>query len=240
MSRKNRTASTTSDIREIIEEEIKNNPKIGFIKNDLFFMKVDANPILFAPLNLLYWLQILLCVPLFLIEKKVLIENDYAFYALIPCILIFILLFVNSICSHFLIYDFKNECFYTISCLLHITQLKIIKSYNISTQNIKRIILQIQNYYAGKKTILYERIILYLNHNIEMVLADFLPCTSYHEITLQRCILFSKCFNVDYKVIGIEKYERMIKSFEDSKKNLPFFIILLIIIALVIIYGILT
>ena len=73
-----------------------------------------------------------------------------------------------------------------------------------------------------------------------MVLAEYMPCTKYHEISMQRCLLFSKCFNVDFQAIGLDVLEKAIKKREKNKKYLPYFLLLLVIIALVIIYQIIT
>lgn len=240
MSKKKIIVRTPSDIREIIEEELKNNQQLGFIKDDLLFMNVDANPILFAPLPFFYCVQVFLLIPLFLMDNKTLIESQYLYYAFVPGFLILFLLLVNSLCSHYLIYDFKNECFYTISCLLEIIQLKILKSYNISSKNIKKIILQVTDSLGTKKIIASDRIFLILNHDIKMVLAEYMPCTKYHEISMQRCLLFSKCFNVDFQAIGLEVLERDKKRREKIKKSISYLLLLLAIIASVIIYEIIT
>ena len=141
MAKKKSIARTSSNIREIIEEEIKNNQQFGFIKDNMLFMNVDSNPILFAPLPFLFWLQIIFLIPIFILDNKTLLEFQFVYFLILPCFLFLFLMLVNSVCSHFLIYDFKNEYFYTISYLLKIIQLKILNSYKISSKNIKKIIL---------------------------------------------------------------------------------------------------
>ena len=73
-----------------------------------------------------------------------------------------------------------------------------------------------------------------------MVLAEYMPCTKYHEISMQRCLLFSKCFNVDFQTIGLDVLERDKKRREKIKKSIHYLHLLLAIIASVIIYEILN
>lgn len=229
---------SSSEIRQIIEEEISKNNALGFLKDNLFFMKVDINSRIYSPMKFLYMIEFILAFPFFF-NIKYFYTKDYLIVIFIPMILCFILFLLYLFCSHYLIYDFANSEFYTSSYLFNVFPLSFIDSNYIKSRKIKKLILETKYVSAGNSAILCDKILVLLNTDVEEELTEIMPSIRYHDISMERCILFSKCFNVDFAVRGeVKEIERIKKSNELGKKFLPYFFILFAIIIIYIIYEI--
>ncbi len=229
---------SSSEIRQIIEEEISKNKALGFIKNNQLFMNVDTNTLLYSPMNFLYFIVGILSIP-FIFNINAVFTKDDLLVIFIPMTLAFILLLIQVFCFHYLIYDFVNSEFYTSSYLFNYFHLSLIDSNFIKSQKIKKLILETKYVSAGKRAILCDKILVLLNTDVEEELTEIMPSIRYHDISMERCILFSKCFNVDFAVRGeVKEIERIKKSNELGKKFLPYFFILFAIIIIYIIYEI--
>lgn len=228
--------SSSIKIREIIEEEINANPELGFIEDNLFFMKVDANPLYYSFANYLNLFIVILTIPIFL-SIKIVPYDVYVFFMSIPLVLILIIVLYHFLCNHYLIYDLNKNLFYSSSILFNGKPLSILDSNYVEAQEIKKIILDINYFNTGRNSFLCDKFIVLLKNNTEEELTTIMPSLKYHEISMERGILFSKCFNVDFSVRGnLKAYEDMKENQKISNELLPIFFIMVIIASLVIFF----
>ena len=205
----------SEEIKDLIKEEISKNESIGFLKDDnLLFMNVYSNSKI-SPYKI-YTLGLL--IPLFIVSliKPLLISSTFL---LIYCIsvaavsIMFSLVETSLACDHFLVYDIKRGCFYTVSYLFGTIPLPFFTSNPIQSDIIKKIILSPQY----DRQFLYERIIISTNDEKEIELVGLMEAGKYHDKSMSRCDLFSKCFNVDFNYRG--NLEEKTKEIEDIKRK---------------------
>ncbi len=220
------------ETRQIITDEIKKHKTIGFVKdNTLLYMDVENNSNIYKPFKfvaLFSGLILLLIVKIDFLSKYIANYEVYVFSA--PIVIMLLIFFIGALCKNFLIYDFKKNCFYTLSNLFGRIPLPFLNTKSIDSNKIKKIILETKYEYTGSNRTLNEKIIVLTSDNKEIELTEIMSTGQYHDILMARCDLFSRIFNVDFAVRGeLKEVENDKKLVLERNENLILLLIIIVV-----------
>ena len=240
---------SSSEIRQIIEEEIRKNPNIGFIKNDDFFIEISIN----SRFNNYYQFIVLsipcLIIPEFLLMDKLGPKSIFSKILFIfnPLTLMFFCFIISLLFKHYLVFNLNNYEFKTSTYYLNKYHLPSLDSNFIDSREIKRILLETDIHYhykSGKSC--SDLIKITLNDDTEKELFDRQQLVSNkinskysHKTAIEICLLFSKCLNIEFEDrSNLKEIEEHEKKVEKSISLLPyvyasFFILIIFILYLI-------
>lgn len=225
------------EIKQIIIKEIEKDKSIGILKGDLFFMDVEFN----NKINSYTYILITICIFLLLFSKivyKILIKlfpSSILFCYLFILYVVFpVALIIPSLSKNYLVYDIKNSYFYTLSYLLNLIPLPFSLTNYVVIRGIKNIVLQTESVSGGelmKKGGMFicDRIIAIYDDYTEVALTHYMQSKDYHKVLINRCNLFSKCFNIDFVAKGNNLIIEEQKRLEKLQKYEPFIFIIVLI-----------
>ena len=191
---------STEQIVKIIEEAIKENPKIGFIYNDKLYMQTTNN----AYIN---EYNLYLIIPFILLFVFGRVLTSRIFFLILTGYFIFLLIlqcFLYLTCYHYIVFDYNNNQFYTVSLLFN--YFEFASSSYIKDKEIKKVCLTtfLKNDDVGiyNKEI-FDRISFLTsdtlrNEEINFWLDGIYKYRKIHNTLMKRCKLLSECLDKEF------------------------------------------
>ena len=240
---------STSEIRQIIEEEISKNPNIGFIKNNDFFVEISMNSE-FNKYNYIIVISIaFLIIPDFFLIDKLGPDNIFSKIIFIfnPLTLMFLCLIFSLFFKHYLVFNINNYEFKTSSYLLNKYHFPSLDSNFIDSKEIKGIILDTNIIIERNNKSLIDSIKISLNDNTEkelynrqQLVFDNINSKYSHETAIELCLLFSNFLNLEFEDrSNIKEIVENEKEIEKTIKDLPYVYALALLCVLIFIIIIL-
>ena len=193
----------------LIEEALNENPKIGFLKDDLLYIPIAIS---LEPLSLLLGILSIVFTIIAIIEKF----NVLFIGVLISIFLIFII-FISFAISCYLVFDITNQTLnkkFKLFNVLTIFQTNIIKN-----NRVERLSLTTKNVLIMSKhphSALVDSIYLELGKKVKLPIESVRFYYEYHPILIDRYSLLSSCLGVKFKII--EDSESINKVIEEQRE----------------------
>ena len=211
------------EIKDILLTSTNNEPKIGFIESDKFFMPINWNSFFDIFCGIFYFSLPILGLIIF-------ISKSIDFY-LILCLIGFGLLalvlyiFYRLFVYNYLVFDYNNNRFYTASKLFN--RFEFGRTSFIEVKDIRKIALN--TFFVNDHTGLYKKEILdrmcfILRDNSHYWVDGYFKYRQIHKRLFKRCTLLSECIQKKFEYFGDEEEIRaMIEAQNDRRGCLLMF-----------------
>ena len=134
---------------------------------------------------------------------------------LIPLSISLLLLLFTVFCSHYLVYNIKEDKFYTITKLFDIFVIGLLTTDPVNASDIRKIVLY-TNLHSVRSRDAGDKILVVLDNNEEIELTSPMNPIIYHRISHERCLLLANCLNIDFVTRSnkkdLEKIENALNS----------------------------
>ncbi len=182
-------------IQSLLEDAIKSNPSIGLLENQSFLMNVASNNNIFIPFKIFVYITLFLSIFITALPKVYL--WIFGVILLIPFSISLFLLLLAFCCCHYLVYNIKEDKFYTITKLFDTFVIGLLTTDPVDASNIRKIILY-TNFHRGRNSNIGDKILVGLDNNEEIDLTSPMNPIIYHRISQERCLLLARCLNIDF------------------------------------------